>query len=143
MKPSITTRSTFDIFANSSGSLGSLASRTPPGAELLGVILIYLASRVLAEFPAGHLIVGLRRWWARFWPLGLAHAALILFLATLHSARPGAWLALGLLAAALANLWRHRQQIETIHWITLAAVFLFALTGHWGTVLLITSPLRF
>jgi len=25
----------------------------------------------------------------------------------------------------------------------LAAVFLFALTGHWGTVLLITSPLRF
>lgn len=105
----------------------AITTNSAPGIELLPVILIYLGARILAEYPAGTIMYSLGRWWLRFWPLGLAHLTLILFLATFNSGRPGALLTFVALAAALLNLWKHRAQVETIHWITLAAIFVFTI----------------
>ncbi|HZU86105.1 MAG TPA: glycosyltransferase family 39 protein, partial [Anaerolineaceae bacterium] len=44
-----------------------------------------------------------------------------------NSGRPGTLLTFALLVVALINLWRHRAQVETIHWLTLAAIFLFTI----------------
>ncbi len=108
-------------------------SRIAPGIELLPAILVYLLGRVLAEYSAGTLFMMLRGWWARFWPLGLAHLSLIVFLSDSSVGRPTALLTFGLLVAALLNLWRLRSRIQTIHWVTLAAVFLFTLNiNSWA-----------
>jgi 4-amino-4-deoxy-L-arabinose transferase-like glycosyltransferase len=105
----------------------SIAKQTTPGISLLAAIFIYLLARVLTEHSFIFLMMKLRKWWLRFWPVGLSHLALILFLADFCTGRSTTILTFGLLAAALINLWKHREQVNTIHWITLAAVFLFAL----------------
>jgi 4-amino-4-deoxy-L-arabinose transferase-like glycosyltransferase len=96
-----------------------------PGIMLLPAIFIYLFARILIEYSSGTLLVMLRSWWHRFWPLGLTHLALIIFLADIANHRPTALITFILLAAALVNLWKHRNKVEPIHWITLAAVVLF------------------
>lgn len=98
-----------------------------PGAELVPVILMYLAGRFLVEFPLPQVWAALKKVPAWVLPFGLAQIAVILFMRSVTTDPRWLWGYAVLLILAFIYLLRYRRQASPVVWLMLLALLLFCI----------------